>query len=563
MWYTDLMQPLVAKITIAQQEQAKSFLKKLFSGLRNDVHKEKLPVGMLLGVIEKAYEKFQSSEDGAVNLAEFSQYVLGLAIIYSKVNEDSAFWNADFIDLCRSLTKDLNLAGDIAQVSKDIATGRKKFTTKGSISNEDKAINYLLNQLERRVFHELQFQADVNLSKIKGLFAKYPSAIPSFSEYCCDLDVTESPEFAAFLIDLENPDDTHELIKKMEEFGQRECDVEKRAEFLRFLADLRLKWGSILKESAKVNKNSTLIQEMKIKFKQQLVNETKNFILEQSSWAIMSKFANVFSAEIVLKPITMEINARIIEFYEQDLTVALNGMMAFHALYKDLQSADFLRQWQELYYKSLQLNGDKEEVMSQKAKLQSQIEDTVEPILLGNDSTIALKRIFYSKFKSFVLFPSLIERLSQQLTDFDNLPISQGIKEIERVGNTLIGVKGIAAKKLAVDLQKQWEALYFEVQKSDRDEEKIKGMKKQFHDSLHSQDDLMNTHREIWKPILINIGLALTVFGAVAIIGKTLYSGIKDNKLSFNSCLFFAKTATQQHIEELDKNLAPIAAPAA
>lgn len=57
--------------------------------------------------------------------------------------------------------------------------------------------------------------------------------------------------------------------------------------------------------------------------------------------------------------------------------------------------------------------------------------------------------------------------------------------------------------------------------------------------------DSFAEHREVWKPILGNIVIALTGIGAIIILGQSLYAG--------RLCLFFEKTKREVLVEETFK----------
>lgn len=85
-------------------------------------------------------------------------------------------------------------------------------------------------------------------------------------------------------------------------------------------------------------------------------------------------------------------------------------------------------------------------------------------------------------------------------------------------------------------------------------------LKSNFVTLLHSKDELMNEHQDPWWQIVFNIMFALTGVGALAIAGKTVYSGLKHQQLSINSCLFFAKTASQGKIETIEEKVISVTA---
>lgn len=89
----------------------------------------------------------------------------------------------------------------------------------------------------------------------------------------------------------------------------------------------------------------------------------------------------------------------------------------------------------------------------------------------------------------------------------------------------------------------------------------VAAFEERFKKVLHSQDELMNKHRKIWKPIIANILIALTGFGLVALILKTGTMAVvalaTKKPISFNDSFFFAKTASQEKIAEIEVCLKP------
>lgn len=77
--------------------------------------------------------------------------------------------------------------------------------------------------------------------------------------------------------------------------------------------------------------------------------------------------------------------------------------------------------------------------------------------------------------------------------------------------------------------------------------------KRGFKKVLHEQDHVMNSHRHLWKPIVANLLIALTGIGLLALIGHAIYHAVQHGgSPTINHALFFAKTASQQYIDNLD-----------
>ncbi|MFA6302078.1 MAG: hypothetical protein WC627_02975 [Legionella sp.] len=118
--------------------------------------------------------------------------------------------------------------------------------------------------------------------------------------------------------------------------------------------------------------------------------------------------------------------------------------------------------------------------------------------------------------------------------------------------------KSIKIVALAENLKNEVHNFCSELNHQDAD---VAGFKEKFKDMLHSQDRLMNEHRKIWKPIIANILIALTGFGLVALILKAGTNAavalVTKKPISFNDSFFFAKTASQEKIEEIEACLKP------
>lgn len=133
------------------------------------------------------------------------------------------------------------------------------------------------------------------------------------------------------------------------------------------------------------------------------------------------------------------------------------------------------------------------------------------------------------------------------------------IINMKEYGVSLLAVdnlKGHAAVHLADQLEKTAKSYSESLQHSDKNLEQFKT---EFKKLLHSQDDLMKTHRELWKPISANILLALTGLGLLAIVVKTCVAwadNASNNKpFSFNNALFFAKTNRELKNEAIEESI--------
>ncbi|OGT61010.1 MAG: hypothetical protein A3E85_03550 [Gammaproteobacteria bacterium RIFCSPHIGHO2_12_FULL_45_12] len=104
--------------------------------------------------------------------------------------------------------------------------------------------------------------------------------------------------------------------------------------------------------------------------------------------------------------------------------------------------------------------------------------------------------------------------------------------------------KGTIAVELSAGLKKIADDFFMKPQK----QAAFQGFKDEFSRLLHSQDDQMNEHRKIWKPILANISIALTGVGALMLGCKLIYSKLTTGKFSF----FFDTTKRQQQVDEIE-----------
>lgn len=86
-----------------------------------------------------------------------------------------------------------------------------------------------------------------------------------------------------------------------------------------------------------------------------------------------------------------------------------------------------------------------------------------------------------------------------------------------------------------------------------------------FKRTLHAQDDVMSTHRALWKPIVTNLMIAFSGIGLLALIAKNIYLAVQATRggepVSFNRALFFAKTNSEQQIQDIEQSLVLIPSP--
>lgn len=86
--------------------------------------------------------------------------------------------------------------------------------------------------------------------------------------------------------------------------------------------------------------------------------------------------------------------------------------------------------------------------------------------------------------------------------------------------------------------------------------EELKHFQEEFIKILHSQDEFMASHRELWKPILINLMIACTGIGLLAIMFNAIHNSLikiaKGEKIYTSDVLFFAKTNREMKIKECE-----------
>ena len=101
-------------------------------------------------------------------------------------------------------------------------------------------------------------------------------------------------------------------------------------------------------------------------------------------------------------------------------------------------------------------------------------------------------------------------------------------------------------------------AYEFYVNYSD-DAQALNSFKSEFKQLLHRQDKLMASHRQIWKPIIVNLLIALTGVGLIVIAGNAAWNVVTKTKnkqeIYASDLMFFAKTRRQQQIERIEKKL--------
>ena len=85
--------------------------------------------------------------------------------------------------------------------------------------------------------------------------------------------------------------------------------------------------------------------------------------------------------------------------------------------------------------------------------------------------------------------------------------------------------------------------------------------KQNFMVELHRLEPEMQKHQEIWKPIFVNIVIALTGLGALLLLINAAYAVTTKKGLTFSSGLFLAKPEGMQKMDCIDEALQQISIP--
>ena len=143
---------------------------------------------------------------------------------------------------------------------------------------------------------------------------------------------------------------------------------------------------------------------------------------------------------------------------------------------------------------------------------------------------------------------------------FDELNLNIDI--MRQYGASLKGsisdeIKGNKIVTLAEKLQIKARALFEATHLKQTTPKDVEQLKSEFTTLLHSEDEMLKSHRTIWKPIIANIALALTGIGLVVLLVKVLSHAVlcikKNEKVLINDSLFFAKTTSQKKTDDVDE----------
>ncbi|KTC78140.1 hypothetical protein [Legionella brunensis] len=459
-------------------------------------------------------------------------------------DEDTEFNNlVAFLDASESLRKIKDFAGTLLNKSRkqkllklveDLQLKREEIKTEADLAVFSKKVKEF--RLEFKAIEKF-IQQDLYWYRMRDFYDKvHPSLVlnPLLERISVSLKNFDSHPVTKGFIELE---------KIAEELSIADVNRQSLPEWI---DDLKGKWeDACYKELQAGTATSSAGKEI---FQQNFLKEFETFLLDKCSTTLRDSIVKAFSnAEL-----SSLIPKKVVEFY--DSLSKIEQIKGFGKRLSDrgyFQGPDFSNLADKL---QAQLNTLASSL--EKNEFEQQIQQDLELALFVSDS-IKLFRVFEGTFKDEPLFAPVVSKASKIIFDFDNHSVTQGLTDFkEFAGDLWVGqvAKGRVGYNLASALQKQWEGIFIEAQKPNCDANRIRSMKRQMSTLLHSQDHILHEHRAIWKPILVNIAIALSVFGAFAIAGRTLKSCYKGD-LSFNSCFFFAKTASQQHIEALEEKL--------
>ncbi|CEK09649.1 hypothetical protein [Legionella hackeliae] len=296
----------------------------------------------------------------------------------------------------------------------------------------------------------------------------------------------------------------------------------------------------------------------KSKFQAKLNDGVTTILLKNSSLATMREFMKAFGEETSYPSLKQEISQKLKEFNEHPVKLLFDYLRLFIATVPNQDCFNKLIVSQQAYWDMdfSQYPGENVEV-----EFGKQLCEKLDNALLDSNSFELLERVttFYSsselKTPALQLLEPLISRNQLRLERFKSHNLTDGLTKMEEFGKSITSDKKQGVEQLVAELREQWRSLFVELEKPVPEQGRLKAMVAKFRQTLHSKDEEMNTHREAWKPIVANIFLALTGIGAVAIALKTLHSVVTKPELSINSCLFFAKTASQNTIEAFDEKI--------
>jgi len=132
------------------------------------------------------------------------------------------------------------------------------------------------------------------------------------------------------------------------------------------------------------------------------------------------------------------------------------------------------------------------------------------------------------------------------------------IDELDKYGDEIgeTTSKGSAIKILAFKLRISVKDFCESAQSKKPSKDDLINFSHKFKDLLHSEDKIMKTHRNMYNPLILNILFAAIGVGLILIplraVANLIYSKIKNEEITINGSLFFAKTKSSQKIEAIE-----------
>ncbi|SNV07849.1 Ankyrin repeat protein [Legionella waltersii] len=135
------------------------------------------------------------------------------------------------------------------------------------------------------------------------------------------------------------------------------------------------------------------------------------------------------------------------------------------------------------------------------------------------------------------------------------LNIRQAINELRSHGKRISEPKGKVIQCLADELDELVNTFLERNITKTNLKDGFEEFQMKFMNKLHSNDNEMQKHRMIWKPIVANLLIALSGVGILLIGCKVAMQMIEKKPLTLNNSLFFAKTRSQELEEQVEQVL--------
>lgn len=546
MWYKNLIKSLIiAKIPQKDRAGAASFLEVFFTTLYQENYSDEptLSVEMLLRVIAQLYTRFKDTDE--VPLTQFAPYLLTLAFTYAKLSDEQAIWNVDYIPVFEAVRRFLGLEEQMAELYEDFRSERKRFNSKKkNMTFEQKAINFLLNKLEREFLAELHFNLTLDLFKVEIIFCQFATLpdLQSFYTQTGHLLAGGSTEFEDLTLAV--------LLGEMRVFGNTLLYPEYREAFSIPVLEAELAWKGIQEEIIQPSCNETAIREMKNSLKQRLLEVTENFLFNCGSVEIIHSFYRKFSLRpSFLAPLLEKISRKL--SISDPLVVALRELTDFASKLRDEKKQQiFLKFIGELTQQlDFAISRNQSELDTLKVEIQQRLLRETKAALLEKTS-VSTMRLFCKKMTS-PLFASLKTQTFLQLTEIERQPLLSVKPYIDSICTVLrlnnYDQHALVLTELAKKLQGLGEVILYESQRSDVQRRRFERMKAEFQKVLHSYDALMcpSYYGEIWKRMLNHAHKAL----------KEIETNLKTQESSLNSHAFFEKPDNKPGDEPDEPNL--------